>query len=364
MQPEGYDQNYRALIEHSSDAIIVHDLEGSILYANPAALTLMGDSSLKIAQRKSIFDHLPAEMFTGVRLDIQKVLAGGTLPARVAPVFLANGDRLEVEVRANRVNFGGRPAVQIHMRELYDRAKLIESLKKQAEDLRHSNEDLKNLSYIAAHDLQEPVRTIVNFAQRLEREKGDTLDAEARGYIRTIEKAGLRMHRLLGDLRHYSRLNTKELERKDVDTDLVLEQILRELQPRIREEGAVVSREKLPVIRADPTMLRIALQNLVENGIKFHRPGQKPRVQISARYGDGGWQFSVQDDGIGIPPQYFPKIFEMFERLHSPDSYPGTGMGLAICRRIIERHGGKIWVESEGSGSTFCFTLPANENAN
>jgi light-regulated signal transduction histidine kinase (bacteriophytochrome) len=208
------------------------------------------------------------------------------------------------------------------------------------------------------------VRTIVNFVQRLEREKGEMLDAEARGYIRTIEKAGLRMHRLLGDLRHYSHLNTKELEKKDVDTNRVLEQILWELQFRIREEGAVVSWEKLPVIRADPTMLRIALQNLVENGIKFHRPAQKPRVQVSARRSDDGWQFFVQDDGIGIPPQYCHKIFEMFERLHSPESYPGTGMGLAISRRIIERHGGRIWVESEeGRGSTFCFSLPAHRYA-
>ncbi|MDD1678050.1 MAG: ATP-binding protein [Methanomicrobiales archaeon] len=362
MNQQEYEMNYQALIEHSSDAIIVHDPEGKILYANPAALTLIGDRSLEEAMKKSVYEHLPPGFSDRASQDIQKILEGGTLPALVATVLLANGDYIEVEVRANLVNFGGRSAIQIHMRELFDRAKLIESLKQQAEDLRRSNEDLENLSHIAAHDLQEPVRTVITFIQRLEMEKKETLDAEARGYIRTIEKAGLRMHQLLGDLRRYSRLNMQELRKEKVDTDSILDQILGELQPRIREEGATVVREKLPVVMADPTLLRIALQNLVENGIKFHRPGNKPRVVVAAFSRGDAWQFSVQDNGIGIPSRYFQKIFDMFERLNPPDAYPGTGMGLAICRRIVERHGGKIWVESEeGKGSTFCFSLPVDD---
>jgi PAS domain S-box-containing protein len=355
------DMNYRALIEHSSDAIIVHDFDGNLLYANPAALTLVGDSSLEEAKKKSIFDHLPKEIAESARQDFQKLLEQGTLPPLVAPLILTNGDRIEVEVRANLVTFEGHPAIQIHMRDLFSRARLIETLRKKTEDLRRSNEDLENLTHISAHTLQEPVRHIVTFAQRLEKEKKDLLDTTAQGYIRTIEKSGLRIHQILGDLRRYSRLNMHELKKEKVDIENLLEQILGTLQPQIDEKKAEICwRSKLPVVWADPFLLDIVFQNLIENGIKFQPYRNPPRIQVSAIYGNNEWQFSVCDNGIGISPKYTKKIFEMFEQLHSPDEYPGTGMGLSIAKRIIERHGGQIWVESEvGNGSTFYFTLPA-----
>ncbi|MDD1673119.1 MAG: ATP-binding protein [Methanomicrobiales archaeon] len=351
--------NYQALIEHSSDAIIVHDPQGKILYANPAALTLFGDTSLEEARKNSIFNHLPKEFTKGARESIQKVLEGATLPPVISPVYLLNGDRIEVEVRANRVDFDGQPAIQIHMRDSFSRAKLIESLKRQAEDLKRINEELEDISHIAAHDLQEPVRMIVTFAQRLEQEKGASFDAESHRYLQTITKSGLRMHQLLNDLSRYSRLNMHELRKEDIDTNILVEQVVGMIHSPISGMEARITRNSLPVVRADPTLLRIVFQNLIENAIKFHRPGKEAQIEVSAKSLNAEWNFSISDDGIGISPNYFGKIFKPFERLHSPDSYPGTGMGLSISKRIIERHGGRIWVESEEEkGSIFHFTLP------
>jgi signal transduction histidine kinase len=232
-----------------------------------------------------------------------------------------------------------------------------ESLRRTADELARSNQELQQFTSMVAHDLKAPLRTVTGYLQLLERRYKSRLDAEADEFIRfAVEGAG-RMTRLIDDLLAYSRVTTQAGPPEPTDCAEVLEQALANLQTPIRESGATIVHDLLPGVQADPTQLVQLFQNLIGNAIKFRGSGP-PRIRITVRRVNGAWQFSVSDNGIGIEAQYFERVFEMFERLHGDDEYPGTGIGLAICKKIVERHGGRIWVESEpGKGSTFHFTL-------
>lgn len=237
------------------------------------------------------------------------------------------------------------------MRELAREAAL-------AEELSRSNRELEEFAYIASHDLQAPLRRITGFAQLLaERYKGK-LDREADDYIDRIQASTTRMQRLIQDLLTYSRAGSKELERSRVDSARVLREVLADLETSIKEAGAEVKTGLMPVLTADAGQLARLLQNLVGNAVKFRAPDRPPRVRVWAAREGGEWVFSVADNGIGIETKFASDVFKMFRRLHSTSAYPGTGIGLAVARKIVERHGGRIWVESEpGQGSTFHFTL-------
>jgi signal transduction histidine kinase len=237
------------------------------------------------------------------------------------------------------------------MRELAREAAL-------AEELGRSNRELEEFAYIASHDLQAPLRRITGFAQLLaERYKG-RLDADADDYIERISASTTRMQRLIQDLLTYSRAGSKELERGRVDAGKVLREVLADLEASIRDAGADVSAGALPVVTADAGQLSRLFQNLIGNAVKFRSPDRQARVRVSARRAGGEWVFSVADNGIGIEPQFAADVFKMFRRLHAASAYPGTGIGLAVARKIVERHGGRIWVESQpGKGATFHFTL-------
>ncbi|HZD44416.1 MAG TPA: ATP-binding protein, partial [Methanomicrobiales archaeon] len=233
-------------------------------------------------------------------------------------------------------------------------------LREYAENLKRSNADLELFAQIATHDLQEPIRGIVTFSQILldQCKSGDSPLTEK--YLRNIEDAGLRMHHLVGDLRRYSGVRAHEKPPGPADMETVLKSALDNLQLVIRETEASITHDTLPVVLADRTQAILVFQNLIDNAIKFRRRGVQPEIHISAAPGEGMWRFAIQDNGIGIQSEYFDKIFILFERLHRRDAYPGTGLGLALCKRIVERHGGRIWVESRpGEGSIFYFTLPA-----
>jgi light-regulated signal transduction histidine kinase (bacteriophytochrome) len=232
-------------------------------------------------------------------------------------------------------------------------------LQQQADNLRQRNDDLERFAYVASHDLQEPIRTVVSFSQLLERRYKGKFDAEADDYLRFIANAGQRMHQLVNSLLEYSRTTTRAIAFDAVDTGVVLSGVLENMAHTILEFGATVTHEQLPVVRGDAQQISQVFQNLIENAVKF-RSADPPRIHVSAEVSGDMWKFSVKDNGIGIEPQYLDKIFVIFQRLHGQEQYPGTGIGLAIVKRIIERHGGDIWVESEpGKGSTFFFTLPA-----
>jgi PAS domain S-box-containing protein len=233
--------------------------------------------------------------------------------------------------------------------------------RKRAEDeLRRSNEDLEHLASVASHDLQEPLRMITSYIQLVQKRYGDRLDAEAHEFMDFAIDGSKRMKRLIGDILHHSRIHSSKDPFTDVDMNQVLAQVLRNLAPMANDIGAVITHDSLPVVQGSAYMLEQLMQNLVSNALKFHdkRP---PTVHIGVERQDSRWLFSVKDNGIGIDPEYAQKIFEMFQRGASHTRSSGSGIGLAICRKVIDRHQGQIWVESaKGIGSTFCFTLPAS----
>jgi PAS domain S-box-containing protein len=234
------------------------------------------------------------------------------------------------------------------------------TLKQYAAELERSNQELQRFAYVASHDLQEPLRSIVSFSQLLERRYKGRLDADADDYIAFIVQGGNRMQRLIADLLQLSRVTTKAQPLVPTDAGEVAGDVIRLMETSIREAGATVTLGDLPVVMADEAQLAQIFTNLVGNALKYRRPDLPPVVRVTGGHAGGIARFAVQDNGIGIEEEYFDRIFEMFSRLHTHDEYEGTGIGLAVVRRIVERHGGKVWVESApGEGSTFLFTLRA-----
>ena len=234
-----------------------------------------------------------------------------------------------------------------------------EDLARKAGELARSNADLEQFAYIASHDLQEPLRMVAAYTQLLaERYKG-RLDAEADKFIGYASEGALRMQTLIQDLLAFSRVGRKESARESVDCNAVWDEVLQNLGPAIQESGAAVTRSPLPVVWADRSQLAQLLQNLIGNAIKFHG-NDPPAIVVQAEKDGDHWLFSVSDNGIGIAPDQAERIFVVFQRLHARTEYPGNGIGLAICKKIVEHWGGQIWVESrEAQGSIFKFTLPA-----
>ncbi|HEY4845754.1 MAG TPA: ATP-binding protein [Candidatus Dormibacteraeota bacterium] len=236
---------------------------------------------------------------------------------------------------------------------------MVRTLNQQTNELKRSNADFEQFAYVASHDLQEPLRMVSGFTGLLKRRYGGKLDADADEYIEFAVAGANRMQALINDLLSYSGLNREQIAGKPVDTQVVLDQALANLQMAIEERSAMVSSGQLPTVWANQGMLVRLFQNLIGNALKFCK-AERPIVRVQAERRGGEWAFSVADNGIGIEPQYRDRIFLLFQRLHKQSEYPGTGIGLAVCKRIVERNGGRIWLESEvGKGTTFFFTLPA-----
>jgi len=234
-----------------------------------------------------------------------------------------------------------------------------EKLKQLADKLSISNRELEQFAYVASHDLQEPLRMVASYIQLLQRRYKGKLGTEADEFINYSVDGVIRMKTLINDLLIYSRVNTREFPSEAIDSNKVMKQVLTSLKTTIEENGASVIYENLPTVNANETQLGQLFQNLISNAIKFKKPDVKPVVNITARHSGHEWMFSVSDNGIGIDKEFTDKIFVIFQRLHNSNEYPGTGIGLAICKKIIEKLGGHIWVESDkGSGSTFSFTIP------
>jgi PAS domain S-box-containing protein len=239
------------------------------------------------------------------------------------------------------------------------REHLEELVSQRTEELARSNHDLEQFAYVASHDLQEPLRMVAGYLQLLSERYREQLDEKADKYIDYAVDGAGRMSNLIRDLLDYSRVNTRGEELQNVDSKSAFDSALRNLGSAVRESSATVTHESLPVVRADKTQLIQLFQNLIGNSIKFRSPERSPQIHISVRKDNRHWIFSVQDNGIGFEQEYEEKIFMIFQRLHGRGRYPGTGIGLAICKRIVERHGGKIWAISEpGKGTNLFFTIP------
>lgn len=265
-------------------------------------------------------------------------------------------------VVAHRVN----RAIVESLRLRFENRKLIDELERRVtertRDLSRANQDLEKFAYAASHDLQEPLRTVANFADLLDRRYSDRLDADGREFINYVVTGAHHMRKLVDNLLTYSRVDADTPPPVDVDCNALVGELRKDLTAAIAESGATIDCEPLHKARGNPVQVKQVLSNLLTNAIKFRRE-VPPHIHIrSAREGDL-CIISVQDNGTGIPAKYLKRIFNMYERLHSSARYPGTGMGLALCKKIIERHHGRIWVESvEGTGSTFHFSLPAARN--
>ncbi len=233
------------------------------------------------------------------------------------------------------------------------------ALQQSARELARSNEELQQFAYVASHDLQEPLRAVTGYLTLVEERIGGQLDDHSRRHIAGAIQGAERMHMLINDLLELSRLGTRTEAFKPASLNAVLGVALDNLSVRLQETGARIVAEPLPTLNVDASQITVLFQNLIGNAIKF-RGQAPPEIHVRASARNGEWVFSVRDNGIGIQSQYFDRIFRVFQRLHARTEYPGTGIGLAICKKVVERHGGRIWVESQpGQGSTFCFTIPA-----
>lgn len=231
-------------------------------------------------------------------------------------------------------------------------------LKENYDELKAKNKELEQFAYIAAHDLQEPLRTVINFSTLLEKKYKDTIDGEGKTYLGYLVNSSMRMRALIKGLLDYSTLG-HDMHLKRVDMNLVAQQVIANLESTIAEAGAEIIVDELPQLNGYETNLRILLDNLISNAIKYRRIGVKPKIHIGAERKNKEWEFTVRDNGIGFNEAYADKLFIIFQQLHGRNQYEGTGMGLAFCRKIVELHRGRIWAKGkEGEGSTFYFTIP------
>jgi PAS domain S-box-containing protein len=354
----GSEEKYRRLFEEDLTADVITTPEGRILACNPAFAAVFGFASVEETMRTNILETYP---FPDDRRMFLEILKREGKVENFTRVRRRRDGALIHVVESVIGRFDDRGELIEIQGYLYDDSERVRAegeLRANLQALKRSNEDLERFAYVASHDLQEPLRNIVSFSQLLARRYSGTLGPDADEYIGFIVEAGKRMQNLITDLLEFSRVSTRGKALEPTDTERVLEEAVKTLWITIETENATVTHDSLPVVKGDASQLVQVFQNLIGNALKFRRE-EPPWIHISAQKTDGMWQFSVRDNGIGIPPEQQERIFVIFQRLHTREKYPGTGVGLAIVKRIIERHRGSIWVESEeGKGSTFFFTLP------
>jgi PAS domain S-box-containing protein len=355
---------FAGIISISSDAIVSVDESQRIVFFNRGAEQIFGyqaDEALGEPLEMLIPEPLRAghaghvRTFGGSPVAARRMGERGQISGR-----RKNGEIFPADASISRLEVGGTRIYTAVLRDVSERARAEDALARQAEELARSNAELEQFAYVASHDLQEPLRMVSSYTQLLARRYRDRLDDDAREFIGYAVDGVNRMQALIADLLAFSRVGNRG-GFEPTELDRVLGRALANLQAAVEETGASVSADPLPTVVGDPVQLGQLLQNLVGNAVKF-RGESPPRVHVSAERVGGEWRLGVHDNGIGIEPEYAERIFVIFQRLHGRDEYPGTGIGLAICKKIVERHGGRIWVESRpGRGSTFYFTLPARD---
>lgn len=356
------EQRFSSMLEAVRDyAIIFLDLDGRVASWNKGAERIKGYQTEEIVGQHFSRFYPPADIANGKpERELQIATSQGRFEDEDWRVR-KDGSRFwaNVVVSALRDASGKVNGFVKITRDLTARKHAEDELKRYAEELKRSNQELEHFAYVASHDLQEPLRTVSGFSQLLARRYQGKLDADADEFITFVVEGATRMQILINDLLAFSRIGTRANPLAPVDWRKIFQAARENLEVAIAESGAVITNDPLPALVADQTQLTQLFQNLFSNAIKFRRPEEAPRIHVSAVRQDGAWQFSVRDNGIGIAPEYFDRIFIIFQRLHGREEYSGTGIGLAICKKIVERHGGRVWVESEpGTGSTFQFTIP------
>jgi PAS domain S-box-containing protein len=362
-------QLFGALLESAPDAMVASNNRGEIVFVN--------------SQCERLFDYHREELLgrtVGQLLseEVREIPHQPGAPRHTATVetdgVRRDGSSVPVEVKLSPLETGEGPLIISAIRDVTERRRAEEEIRRlnvnlerrvaeRTRELAQSNADLEQFAYVTSHDLQEPLRAVASYSQLLMRRYSDRLDGDALRFIERSVAAVGRMQALIRDLLQYARLGTRPHLFAQTDCETVLNEVLEDLQASIAETGAQVTHDPLPSLPADRSRFRQLLQNLIGNAIKF-RGSNPPQVHVAARREGDNWLFRVRDNGIGIEQEYSERVFVIFQRLHSRRAYAGTGVGLAVCKRIVEQHGGRIWIEpSPRTGTTVCFNLPVQAAA-
>ena len=351
----------RQVIESTPNAIVMSDANSNITLINHQAEQMFGYSrdeligqpvDILVPNRSQKFH--PQYRTNYLKTPETRAMgAGRDLYARTK-----DGTEIPVEIGLNPIQTDQGTQVLSAIVDITQRKKAEKELEAHAQDLARSNEELEQFAYVASHDLREPLRMVSSYVQLLEQRYQDQLDQDAKEFIHFAVDGAERMQTLINDLLSFSRVGTRGKEFQSTNIQNVLDQVCSDLQFVIADNNARITYHDLPTITADETQLMQVFQNLISNAIKF-KSKEQPHVQIEATHQENHWRFVVADNGIGIDPSFAERIFVIFQRLHTRDEYPGTGIGLAVCKKIIERHGGQIWFEPNHSqGTRFLFTIP------
>jgi PAS domain S-box-containing protein len=355
---------YRGLLEAAPDAMVVVNEGGKIVLLNVQAEKQFGYRRDELLGQK-VTNIIP-EGFAERLIADDLRSSEDALAQQIGTGIELSGrrkDRTEFPIELMLSPLGGADGILVTaaIRDISVRKAAEADLLHKVEELNRSNEELGQFAYIASHDLQEPLRMVASYTQLLSRRYKGRLDADADEFIAFAVDGATRMQRLIQDLLAYSRVGTKGRELVNTSSEDALRQALSNLRGAMEESGALVTHDPLPEVMADETQLIQLFQNLVGNAIKYQNH-ETPKIHIGASNGGKQYRFAIRDNGLGIDPQYFERIFGMFQRLHKREEFSGTGIGLAICKKIVERHGGQIAVESRpGIGSVFSFALTGSD---
>lgn len=350
---------FSTVFETNLEAVVIADAEGTILHGNKSVLPILGYTSLEVVGVD--LHHLPADKDQPQAAALwATVKEGGQWQGEIA-LKRKNGTEFPawMNVTAVKDKHGAVSHIIAEFSDVTTYKQTQEALMHRTDELARSNRELEQFAYVASHDLQEPLRMVASYTQLLARRYKDQLDEDANEFIHYAVDGAMRMQALINDLLMISRVGTRGKALQPYDAAMALEHALINLRLAVGESGATITHDEMPRVMADGSQLTQLLQNLIANALKFHG-GQAPAIHIGAQPQGREWVISVKDNGIGIAPEFFDRIFVIFQRLHGKQEYPGTGIGLAVCKKIVERHGGRIWVESKpGQGATFLFSLSA-----
>ncbi|NMC77488.1 MAG: PAS domain S-box protein, partial [Candidatus Methanofastidiosa archaeon] len=359
------EQKFKAICNSAQDAIILIDNDGNIIYWNNSAENIFHYSEGEVLGKNLHKLLAPEKYHVNHFSAMEKFKATGEGNAIGKTLDLTalrkNGEEFPIELYLSAIKIKDKWNAVGIIRDTSERKKIEKLLKERTEALEKSNKELEEFAYIASHDLQEPLRMISSYVQLLERRYKNKLDQDANDFISYAVEGSARMKALINDLLAYSRVGTKGKEFAKTNISDILKKVLQNLQIALEENKVEISIGPMPVIMADDTQMIQLFQNLIGNAIKFKNKNP-PKISIDCKEKNGNYIFSVSDNGIGIEKEYYDRIFMIFQRLHTRDKYPGTGIGLAVCKKIVERHGGSIWLESEvGKGTIFYFSIPKRE---
>ncbi|HEX5034956.1 MAG TPA: PAS domain S-box protein [bacterium] len=359
------EERIRAMIDHALAAVVLVDRDGVITYWNPQAEKTFGWSSFEALGRKDTDLIIPShqvELFKRLRGRFLRSRQTGLLNRRLeTSARHADGHEFPVEITVTPLRIGNSWMFSAFVLDITERKLAEEEIRRKTMELERSNKELQAFAYVASHDLQEPLHKIVAFIDRLRLSSGESLNEKGADSLDRIQKAALRMRSLIEDLLQYARVTTRAQAFEPVNLGPVVAEVLSLFDLRIAETGASLEVGPLPTVMADRSQMLRLFQNLVGNALKFCKTGEKPQVQIGAQDSsvEGQVEIVVEDRGIGLDREFFELVFKPFQRLHARSQYEGTGMGLAICQKIVDRHGGEIFVQSEaGRGAKFIVRLP------